>query len=301
MRFLAMYTNYSLAITRRVKAPLSVLATRGHSFGFMQVDSFQGGLSLGVDVTILPNWVLSEEEVDHLREMARLQHRLVVSDISEPVLLEYETVRRQIKISHLVTVPNEWMRKEVALINGNVAVIPSAVDVPYMMQGNLTQRPSVPHIACFGPFDWHLVRDAIKTVKEKRPKVVVMAEEATAKQLDLGDLVQVVDIRPDRYPALVHACQCALAPVERLAGQDRAGWQHEFGMMYVPVLSVAGNQGQDTTERWITAIEEILNNPQKRAARGELAWKEAQAFKSTEVAGQLLALYRKKLPHSLPV
>jgi hypothetical protein len=293
MHMLALYKRDTLSIHRRVKAPFSVLAERGHRFHFMQVQNFSGGLTFGADVTVLNNWMLGEEE---LQELASVRHqRTIVCDCSDPALLHHEAYRAQMQLAHLVTVPNEYFAKEARIITSHVAVTPSCVDVDYLAVANRQPMPPKVTIGCFGPFDWYLIKEAIIRVKEQHPHVIFLGGEHATKVLGEA-LVLSVDEIPTDYRMYLRACRFGILPLDGETPHDDI-WKHEYGIMCRPTLSLHVAHATET-DRWVAGIKRFLIDTE-RANAGQAAYTEANAYRPKRLADQYLAVYRKKLPHLL--
>lgn len=288
MRILAMYIDYDLSVLRRVKAPLSVLHQRGHNFTFMKVPSFIDGLAYGHDVTVLPNLVLSDEEFERYQEVVR--ERCIIYDLSDMSLLSLSRVRQQVKLAHLVTVPNDFYKKEVEVINKNVAVTPSVIDVETFRLANREPKPDFPIIGCFGPWDWKLVKDALSLVKEKHPKLRISGDKYAWEIL--GSLIMAFDVLPHDYPRLLRDCLFGLCPTEGEKGIDEI-WSLEYGIFCRPILQLHGPQN---TDRWVQHIETMLTDDIYRNICGNKYYDKANDHRATALANEYLAAYRKKLP-----
>jgi len=275
---------------RRVKTPFSVLTERGHSFNFLQVNSFAEGLTFGADITVLASWMLTPEEVSELHRATR--QRVVIADCSDPSLLDDVAYRQQIEVASLVTVPNEYLRRVVKSINPNTMVAPSCVDLPHFAAANKIKPDEKQPITigCLGPYDWHLVADALEEIS---PSVRILADIRTTQALRGRDLKGIeIELNPYNLPEVIRNCHFGLCPIEGESGIDRV-WEHEYGSLCRPVI-VSHSKEKDT---WIAKIEELIRDTKKRAELGQAAFELANENRATKRAGEYLSIYRKRLPH----
>jgi hypothetical protein len=283
MKILALYIQRTLSILRRVQAPFSVLASRSHSFSFMQIPAFDAGHASGYDITILPNWVLKEEEREALAQAA--QHTLFAYDLSDLLLLQIPLVRETMRVCRMVTVPNAYIQREVeiALPGLRVVVTPSCLDIPYLMQAHRYPRPEHPMIGCFGPYDWEQVKQPLQALKNRYPRLVILGDaEATTI---LGELVMSVEVTVESYPGILRQCLCGLTPIEEERGQDTI-WMQEYGLLCKPVV-----------KRFIEQeVARLLSEPSYRSAQGQVAHTKAKAYSAVQLADQYLKVYQKLLP-----
>lgn len=311
MKVLALYVQRTLPIVRRVIAPFSVLTNRGHAFYAQQVASFTPGIALAYDAVVLSNWILDDQEIALLHEMRG--ERSCIYDLSDPALLQVEQVRTTLEACQLVTVPNTYLEREVRPYNTRVAVLPSTYDLTYFMIGRNMARPSSsqPVVGCFGPHDWHLVKDALGVLREKHPHVTILGDTSAYQALG-KDLVYPVDVNVDTLPGLLYSCTFGLCPMDGDKGQDTI-WGLEYGTLYKPVI-VANNspyarvfrsgscltvaRPQETSE-WVTVMERLLDDAVVRANLGKWAFTLANAQRATKVADVYLRCYQKMLPHLL--
>jgi len=285
MKILALYVERTLSMVRRIQAPFSVLSSRAHAFSFMQIPTFEPGHASGYDVTVLPNWVLSDEEREAL--LSASHHTNFLYDLSDLDLLQKSTVRDTMRLCRYVTVPNMYMQHEVevALPGTHVAITPSCMDIPYFMTGNTSPRASSPCIGCVGPYDWHLVKDALYEVKMHSPKTVFLGD-AGAQEV-LGECITRVNLTVESYPHFLHSCLFGLAPIERARGQELL-WVHEYGLLCKPVIQRRGNV--------LAEMRQLLFDSSYRSECGQLAHKEAKQHSAVLLADQYLKVYRKLLP-----
>lgn len=267
-----------------------MLTERGHSFSLLRVDSFTAGMAYGADATLLQNYVLSDKEVEAMREVA--SHRVFISDCSDPNLINNKQYQDQLSLARMVTVPNEWLRKELAFFNSNIAIVPSCIDIPYFMQANrmkyLKTRPPV--LTCIGPYKWELVHDALIEMKERYPKIIISAD-AQAKAI-LGEIATEVEVSVQTLPLVLHASTIGLCPIDGDHGWDSI-LEDEYGILCRPVIKRQSAQ----KETWVAAIEDLLTDPKKRAQIGQEAFAHANEQRATKLASRYLEIYRKRLPH----
>ena len=316
MKVLALYVQPSLSLLRRVMAPYSTLAQRGYPFTFQSVPTLASGLGMayGHDLVVLPNWVLSPEEVDLLREVSR--QKVFCYDLSDPALLEKEEVRRTLACCRVISVPNSHMRDEVKvavpLSHVRVMVLPSLVDVPYFMGAHTRRKltPPVPTIGCFGPHDWHLVKEVLQELRaEGHPSFSVIGDRA-AHQV-LGPLCEPREVTVGTYPSLLGETRFGLCPREGRSGEDTI-WLHEYGIMDRPVIASADSSYVRVSTRtatrfvlsrekeaWKQSILLFLRDAHIRASYGHQAAQQANEQRATVLVKPYLQLVRQILPQSL--
>ena len=289
MKFLALYKDSTLPLLRRVKAPFSALAERGHSFTFMQVDTFSMVMTYGSDVTILPNWVFTEGEYIKYHEAVNLG-RIFVYDLSDPRLLDNPMVWQTLADASLVTVPNARLQKEVEILHGGTrcAITPSCVDVPYFMHANTFPDPQKTFVGCFGDYDWSLLKDIASHFKG----VTFLTDGFSAPYL-LGDNVEVAEVTPDTYPLLLRSCVFGLCPSDGPSDRDEVV-RHEYGILSTPTLQLQVKE--QTTEMWVASIRKLLAEPRLRAELGRTAFLKANEQRAVMQAGEYMRVFRKKLP-----
>lgn len=312
MKVLALYTTKTLSIIRRVMAPYSCLAERGHSFSFLQVPSFEAGMAYGRDITVLPNWVLTAEENDQL-ERVGLECSFVY-DLSDPSLLENPQVRRTMNLCRVVTVPNEHLATEargVVSTSGmppRVTITPSVVDVPYFVSARRLPYlvPDKTTIGCYGNHDWEIVRPVITALREKHRHLAFLGDDYA--HAILGDLVTHVRCDIDTYPRLVNSCSFGLCPYATTDGRETI-WAHDYGILYKPVIASIDSQyarsgkiGELVTsklpERWCDAAEKWLLRPEVRARAAKEAFEEANLHRSRMQVEPYLKVMSRLLPHT---
>jgi hypothetical protein len=290
LRILGLYAHENLSHMRRVRAPFSVLATRGHSFSFTQTEAFTDGITLSADATVLANWVLSDSELLALRR-ARTQRAIIV-DWSDPDLLEDDLYRAQLSLASLVTVPNDWMRTAIRAINPNVWVTPSCVDMPHFLNANSVKldpkRPLC--IGCLGQYDWYLVKDAIAALLEKHNKLTVIADLRAIKNLPNHPRILGINITCYNISEVLRNTHIGLCPVDGERGYDDI-WQYEYGILCRPTLNLSNHKV------WAERIEDLLFDDKLRSERGKDAFDEANERRATKLADKYLTVYRKRLPH----
>jgi hypothetical protein len=242
MKVLALYTQRTQSLLRRVLAPYGALTERGHSFTSLGVTDFMNGIgqSYDHDLTVLPNWVLTPSEVEQMREIVTRSPKQFAYDLSDPTLLKEGTVRDTLRLCRLITVPNEYLRQEVALLRtgARVTVTPSVVDVSYFMSGKHVRFAEIPAtggpvVGLFGPHDWEIVKPVLEHFKAKRLHILFLGDEYA--QRALGDLVTGVTMSLDTYPALLNNCTFGLLPCDGYKGQETA-WAYEYGILYKPTV-----------------------------------------------------------------
>lgn len=312
MRVLALYVEQTLGMLRRVVFPFSVLSQRGYSFSFQQTFSFDPAIAYGHDMIVLPNWILTEQELPAYLEAAR--ERTFVYDLSDPNLLENEWVRQTLTGARLVTVPNEYLQKEVRALPGmamtKVVVTPSVVDPQYFAtayHGETHYSPETIVIGCFGPHDWELVLPALTELREKRPQVQIVGDGYAQKVL--GELIHVEDLNPGTYPDLLRSCTFGLCPREGLTGHDTI-WALEYGILCKPVIASADSfyarvLGKDAAQlvpsraedKWLEAIRLWIRDARARAWAGNLAFQVANAQRATQQAKVYQRMFEQMLPH----
>lgn len=314
MNILALYTQKTLSLLRRVLGPYSVLAQRGYRFAFQSVPTFESGVSLayGYDLTVLPNWNLSEEEVDLLRDVSR--RRLFCYDLSDPALLQKETVREALACCRVVSVPNQFLAKEVkaaiSYAHVRVVVLPSVIDVPYFMTAHTKARfqgeEGVPTIGCFGPHDWSLVQAPLQRLREKGGHFHVIGDYGAAHSL--GELCEPVQMSFASYPSLLRRTLFGLCPREGHSGEETI-WPFEYGILDRPCIASADSAYSSVCDRdgtrlvmsrdedgWEMAIRLFLTDSRLRARYGHQAFCAANDRRSTQQIGPYYALVRKILP-----
>lgn len=304
MKILALYSTRSLSVLRRVIAPLSTLANRGYSVSFMQVLEFDPGPCYSADLVILPNWVFPPEELAQLGVLA--QQKTLIYDLSDPKLLANQSVQTAIQLANVVTVPNAYLEREVKGLFARAKVLPSAIDIPYFMTANKAPKPAHRFIGCFGPHDWHLVKEPIEAISAK--KNIKFLGDAYSQAI-LGDLVIPVDVTPEVYPELIRSCLFGLLPMEGNTGQDTI-WAHEYGILGKPVIAssdspysalLAGGRGllvqSKEPERWESAIKILCENANLRAELGTSNHTLAKSQSAAILADQYWRAYGKLWPH----
>lgn len=312
MRILAIYTQPSLSLLRRVQSPFSALAKRGHAFAFLRLAQFTPEFSTSYDVTVMPNWVLRDEELAALRLQA--QKHAFVYDLSEPSLLTDPRVQETLSLVRLVTVPNAHLAKEVKNVvhaGSRVAVLPSCVDAPFWLQSAPAPHPKRPlTVGCYGPYDWHLIKEALTAFKEKHPLVFFHGDVGAFAILgDLLDKLAPTDVMA--LPAFIRSSHVGLCPIEQEYGYDLIV-PHEYGIYGIPTLSIPLPPRAETQydredrlaqygQEWQSRLSALLFQPKVRSAASEKAQREAQEHKSTRVCDVYLKTYRQMLPHLLSV
>ena len=319
MKILTLYTQRTLPLLRRVLAPYGTLSERGHAFSSMMVNSFSDamGLSYSHDLTVLPNWVLTPQEVEAMWRLVQNGGRTFAYDLSDPSLLQEEIVRQTLSLCRLITVPNEYLKREVSLLHtgARVLVTPSTLDTNYFMSGRLSRLTDIPPtgaaiIGCFGPHDWHIVHGSIATFKQKHPHILFFGDEP-ATQI-LGDLVTPVRLTLDTYPALLNACTFGLCPYDGNRGQETI-WAHEYGILYKPVIASTespypkelGSSGASRApqyvsnklpERWVESMETWVRRPELRARAGAESFTKANEQRAKKLAEAYLRALGQVLP-----
>lgn len=299
MRVLSIFKERSLPLMRRVLAPFSVLHTRGYTFSFLQVESFSPEAGNSHDVTVLSNWVLEDNEQETLRHAIEGTRQTFVYDLSSPSLLKERRVQQTMALCQMVTVPNEYLAKEVKVVvpQRRVQILPSVVDVPYFMSANAANVQSGMSkrvrqetiLGCFGDFDWHLCTDALRTAMHTaREGKLYIIGDAGAKAV-LGDLVQEVEVTLDAYPRLLKSCTFGLMPMARTTGRDLIV-QQEYGILSVPTLKGT------TVNQWNESLAGWLSTPPRNGAS---LFFEANEYRATVLAQQYRHVYEHKL-HILP-
>ena len=296
MKILTLYTQFTPSILRRVKAPLQVLAERGHSCSFMQVENLTAGLAHNADCTILPNWILSDKEFEEYQEMART--RTFVYDLSSPLLLLHGRVQETLQLAHLVTVPTEWLKKEVGTLHRNVQVLPSTIDLPFFLEENRVPRNGTHTLGCFGPFDWDQLVKPLTWLAQRIPRLFVLAgPEAASSFRDAPFRYQEVQTSDCyQYRSAIRQCNLGLQPKDGRTQYDPI-WKHEYGVYSIPTLTCFMHD----PEHWAELISNWLGDREKQAEWGHVAFLEANGVRATQMAGEYLRVYRKKLPHSFYV
>lgn len=297
MKILALYSNRTLSILRRVQAPFSVLTQRGQNFTFMQIPIFDASLSLSHDITILPNWILTQEENQAMAHAVN-QGRLFSYDLSDPDLLQKAEVRETLRMCRLITVPNEYLQKEVkiAVHANHVSILPSTLDIPYMMLAHSHPVSQRKIIGCSGPFDWYLIKDLLTQLKESNPRVIVIGDSNAHKTF--GDLCTEVDISMETYPLYLRQCLLALTPVEMERGYDQQIVKHEYGLLCKPTIRIEKSV-EKRPEFWLAEIRKVLNDSLYRSRLGQHAYEVAKRQSAFQLADEYLKVYRRILQHSL--
>lgn len=293
MKILALYVHQTLSLQRRVRSPFSVLAGRAHPFNLFRVESFAAGMTFGSDVAILQNWELNEQEIEELQRAVK--QRAIVADCSDPALLDSDLYRKQIEYASLVTVPNEYMRREVHTINTNVAVTPSCVDLPYFARANRIKiddkQPLT--LGCLGPYDWYLIKDALVELTTRHEHLMICAGPEASKALRGPGLRGVEpQITVASLPEIIRHCHIGLCPLDGESSIDRI-WEYEYGSLCRPVV-VSHSKEKQT---WVEKIEDLIVHANRRAELGREAFILANENRSTKRAGEYLSVYRKRLPH----
>lgn len=294
MKILALYVERTLSILRRIQAPFSVLSTRGHSFSFMQIPTFDPGLGAGYDITVLPNWVLSDEENKALAAMA--QHTTFAYDLSDPALLQIPSVRQTMALCRLITVPNRYLQKEVEIAVRGVkcVVLPSTIDIPYLMTANSYPKPEGKMIGCVGPYDWHLIKDAIAEIRTTHPAILFIGDQGAYDVL--GDLMPTpLLITPETYPGFLRMCRMGLTPIEQERGQDTIA-EYEYGLLGRPTLSL---RGKKDAALWRDRIVEMVSGT--HPGIGHLVHEQAKAFSAVRLADFYLKAYKETVRTMLPL
>lgn len=285
-----------------------MLAERGYAFHFLQASSFRGGLAHAYDVTVLSDWVLSEEEDFQSFREARAHSREIVCDLSDGRLLSSKRMQEQLAEASLVTVSTDRLKKEVQNLVGTtkVVVLPSCVDVPYFASANRMPMPELTSIGCFGPGDWQSVAPVIRAFHRVHPRYrfLLDQEAAQAMKAENGgeDLVVPIDLHPENYPVVLHACSFGLLAPARACepwGQDPI-WQWEYGILarpMVPLLSLIRNDSQADLGAAVARIEQLSSNPTLRARRGQEAFEQACHSRATVVADLYAHVYQKRFAH----
>jgi hypothetical protein len=297
LKILALYTTRSLPILRRVQAPFSVLTQRGHNFTFMQVPQFDASLSMSHEITILPNWILTDQENQDLADAVQ-KGRFFAYDLSDPDLLQKQEVRDTLRLCRLITVPNEYMQKEVkiAVRAAHVEILPSTLDIPYMMTANTYPVATRKIIGCAGPYDWALIKDLLTSFKEVSPRALLIGDAPAKKAL--GDLITLVDITMETYPLYLRQCLVGLAPLETERGYDHVIVEQEYGLLCKPVIRFNKSVEQQK-DFWVKEIQRFLNDPKYRSLIGQVSHDIAKKWSAFQLADQYLKVYRRILQHSL--
>jgi len=295
LKILGLYARETLSIMRRVRAPFSVLASRNHHFSLLQIESFNNGITFSADITVLSNWRLSAEELEPLEAATR--QRSIVVDCSDPDLIDDDLYRSQLSLASMVTVPNDWMRAAIKVVNANVWTVPSCVDLPYFVSANsIKLAPDRPlSIGCLGPYDWYLVKDAISQILEAHPKAAVLAGLKAFEVLEKHPRILGINPTVANLPELIRNCHIGLCPIDGERGYDDI-WRHEYGALCRPVIAPAPFAKQDTAF-WYKSIEDLLTDNKLRADLGHKAFEEANQQRATKLADRYIAIYRKRLPH----
>lgn len=295
MKILALYATDTLSLQRRVKIPFSALSKQGHSFSFLQVPSFAAGIGFSADVTVLQNWLLSEEELDELARV--VQTRLFVMDCSDPLLLQEDLYRRALSMAQLVTVPSERFRREVRHLNSNIGILPSCMNKEHFFAARNTKlpKPTPTVIGCLGPYDWYLVADTLLKIKEAHPKVILLAGQEAARIL--GDACIPATFRPIGVPDIIHRTTFGLCPYDGEQSWDEI-WEWEYGILCKPTITMSPPRSLDPTN-WEKAIHTLLKDKTARAQAGIEAYAHANVRRDSRVAHLYRDTYTKKLPHLL--
>lgn len=329
MKVLALFSTFNHTILRRVLAPYAALVNRGEQFTFRQVLHFDADMAHSAHITVLPNWILSDEEVESLQNVG--SRCSFVYDLSDPALLQNEQVQKTLTFCRAVTVPNAFLQKEVqGLLNGSgsfglmgkprVFVTPSCLDVPFFMRAHDKERQfqifsrwmpilmtNATVIGCFGPHDWHLIKDVVAKLQQDIPHLVFIGDKGAAEVMPE---IQVVPDLVDYLPFFLNRCAFGLCPREGASGEDTF-WVHEYGILTRPVIASANSAYTkesssnatrfvpNTQDAWEKAIRLLTNDGIERNLLGNGAFIEAQRHRSTKMADQYKAILGKLLPHSL--
>lgn len=311
MKVLALCASRTLPLYRRVLAPFSVLSTRGHRFEFQEVVQFDPIISYGYDVTLLHQWVFSPAEVRAFQQVAR--ERTFVYDLADPAYIRIPEVQDTLRACALVTVANDFLRKEVKFFNSRVRVLPSTIDYQFFMYGNTIAKSPVPLVGCFGPHDWDMVKEAIRQVRQRHPAVMFLGDEGAVKALGT-DLVQEIEGHPEKYPGYLHHAWVGLCPSgSGDQGQDTIDVL-EWGILGRPTILSSQSSAYthvfpahtssafyvkrpDDTNAWVDALELALYQPRIASAIGKRAGDLAYEQRAVKLAGQYLDTYTKMLPH----
>jgi len=312
MKIRALYVTRTLPILRRVLTPLSVLANRNHTVTMLAVPYFDVGPMNGQDLVILPNWVLTDSELDTLAAWAKVPEHTLCYDLSDPDLLANPAVVAALSLAHLVTVPNDYLAAEVRNLprpgKTRIRVVPSLVDARYFMLARMQERTKTPCVGCFGDHDWGIVKEAIAQTRERHPRVQFLAENQGSAHKTLGELVTPVDVTIDSYPMILKDCLFGLCPRDGKNGYDTA-WALEYGILNRPIIAsgdsayahLMGKEGAAPVEnmllRWSGAIELLLKDPVTRARYGNAAFELARRSTGGRAADLYLRAYTEMLPH----
>jgi hypothetical protein len=322
MRVLALYRYKSLDTLRRIFAPYAVLANRGHQVTFKEVEQLNVGLGAHADLVVVQNWSCSAEDGEQVAAYLGLcQHKTLVYDLTDPELVELPIVQEALRAASGVTVPTEYLKREVQHFARRVRVVPSTFDREHFQFSRkvLPQRAPVPVIGCFNGtnnpasmLDWLMIKEALLAIKEKRPHLMIVGDTTAVETLG-ADLVTEVRVTLETYPTLLYSCTLGLCPVsERRAATLDPILAYEYGAVgrptivsqqtpYSQALSLFGCKAvRNTTEAWYEALLLLTKQDQEmqhhRAELGQCAYQQADAYRSVKVADHYLRAYREMLP-----
>ncbi len=316
----ALYIQKTLPLMRRVLFPYSVLAERGHPFSLVQVPSLLAGLAYDYDVTVLPQWEFRDEDVTALADVAA-QGKVLAYDLTDPGLLENEQVRAALPLFRLVSVPNEYLKKEVRLLlrkegRTRVEILPSVTNPHFFAgarrrTGNFTIAPGTVVLGAFGPHAWSLLVGPLKEFCTRHPHTVILTEPwiAEGPLAALSRFCHPVSYGVEDYPWLLLQCHVGLCPLEGDLGQETI-WAHEYGTLCKPVIASAeGPYRRETphvelvsnsvSHSWLHKMEDLAGNPALCSLLGVSAFKAANAQRATAHAKSYQRVLAQLLPQSL--
>ena len=338
MKVLATYASETLPILRRVSAPYSLLAERGHACHFRESPSLDPEIAFSYDLVVLPNLVPDPDLLDRLIQVSK-QGGNFVYDLSSPELLQDEGVQRLLPHCIAVITPNQHLNHEVdtfyrshgSFLAGvssrtRLSIVPSVVHRAYLVQGNdkkmlrmMRETAKIPEdapvIGCLGnAHDWEVVLPALLSFVAKHPRVRVLCTEEAytvfSANEELRPHLNPVPLTIGNYPYLLGLCDFGLCPRLREDGRDTV-WALEYGILAKPVIAstVTGYQRQlsggagvlveNTNEAWEGALKTVLSGGPAVSPMGMIAFERANAQRTSAVADHFLAVLRKNLPRAL--
>lgn len=328
----------SLSFWRRVSVPLTEMK-RQHWFSsfdrFVYLDDMTvtEGQLLASEAIIFHNWeVRNPQEADIFLSAvtsARLSGKLPlwIYDLEDAHLLENPHVQEILPHMRLITVPNEYLRKEVFTSSRSlfqrVEVVPSTFDMHWLWRHRLELEPDAFFLAAYGDHDWAqllpaLFPDLKERLGDEIQRVFVYTDQKAVYEMCVHAELAVAyrTLTATNYPEHLYGIKAALCPREGEDSRDTC-WLAEFSAIKCPVLVAEKSSYTDWEHMGSGAIALPLKEPkawadvlvewiaseegeQKRRRHGEVIFDWGMTQRVQQVVNRYQALYRQLLPASFP-
>lgn len=225
MRLTAYVQYLNPSTLRRIVAPFSTLASRGHQVHFTHTSDPYALETANYNLIFLPDWAWEGK-------LPKAQGEYVY-DLSNAELLREQAVINIIQQCQHVTVPTSTIGKLVKPFCNHVVETPSLV-ASEVFFAQAQKRPPFPIVACLGDFEWSLIQAPLLEALQEFSDVHVVTTNPTLYAALPEKRRAFVSLEISMYPKYLRSCYLALFPGERRTVDP--GMIHEFGLFGVPSI-----------------------------------------------------------------